>query len=144
MRVRQPVPAASPITDEFGNVRDDNFLYMNGPGTVELHVAGGVPIGVGAARKSGLTIGQIDLLCFTNRTSICSKRCARRSRFRRERFCEHYSHCGNTVSATIPIALYHAHQQGRISAGRRLLLAGFGGGYSWAGRVLVSVGPPSF
>jgi 3-oxoacyl-[acyl-carrier-protein] synthase-3 len=44
--------------------------------------------------------------------------------------------CGNTVSATIPIALDAALQAGRIKAGMKVLLAGFGVGLSWGGCIL--------
>ena len=43
---------------------------------------------------------------------------------------------GNTVSSTIPIALVHALEEGRIKAGDKVLLASFGVGYSWAGTVI--------
>ena len=44
--------------------------------------------------------------------------------------------CGNTVSATIPIALKSAWREKRLKAGSRVLLAGFGVGLSWAGCLL--------
>jgi 3-oxoacyl-[acyl-carrier-protein] synthase-3 len=43
---------------------------------------------------------------------------------------------GNTVSATIPIALRDACDEGRIKRGDKLMLVGFGVGYSWAGCIL--------
>jgi len=133
MRVRQPVPAASQVTDEFGNVRDDNFLYMNGPELLNFTLRVVPPLVSALLAKSGLTIDQIDLFVFHQPNKYLLETLRKKIKIPPERFCEHYSHCGNTVSATIPIALYHARQQGRMGAGRRLLLAGFGGGYSWAG-----------
>jgi 3-oxoacyl-[acyl-carrier-protein] synthase-3 len=43
---------------------------------------------------------------------------------------------GNTSSASIPLALDHALQTGRVNNGDLLLLTGFGGGMSWASAVL--------
>ena len=43
---------------------------------------------------------------------------------------------GNTSSASIPLALDHALQGGRVADGDLLLLSGFGGGMSWASAVL--------
>jgi len=40
--------------------------------------------------------------------------------------------CGNTVSSTIPIALYEAQKQEKLTAVNNVILAGFGVGYSWA------------
>ena len=44
--------------------------------------------------------------------------------------------CGNTVSASIPIALAQAVEQQRIKPGDRVAILGFGVGYSWAGAML--------
>ena len=43
---------------------------------------------------------------------------------------------GNTSAASIPLALVHAIDQGRVHEGDRLLLTGFGGGMTWASAVL--------
>jgi 3-oxoacyl-[acyl-carrier-protein] synthase-3 len=45
---------------------------------------------------------------------------------------------GNTVSATIPIAINDALKNGKIVKGNKLLLCGFGVGYSW-GAVIIEV-----
>jgi 3-oxoacyl-[acyl-carrier-protein] synthase-3 len=48
-----------------------------------------------------------------------------------EKFCITLRHCGNTVSSTIPIALWHAAQERRLKPGQLVMLVGFGVGYSW-------------
>ena len=45
---------------------------------------------------------------------------------------ENYEFIGNTVSATIPIALKDAAGQGRLKDGNIVMLIGFGVGLSWA------------
>ena len=47
-----------------------------------------------------------------------------------------YQEVGNTVSATIPIALKQAEEAGRLGPGRTALLLGFGVGYSLAGCIV--------
>ncbi|MFG2637986.1 beta-ketoacyl-ACP synthase 3 [Streptomyces sp. NPDC048362] len=44
---------------------------------------------------------------------------------------------GNTGAASIPLALAHAHRDGLIHAGERIVLAGFGGGLTWGSTALV-------
>jgi 3-oxoacyl-[acyl-carrier-protein] synthase-3 len=53
---------------------------------------------------------------------------------------------GNTSSASIPIALREAWEQGRLRDGDRLVLVGFGGGLAWGALVLewAPVGPVPF
>lgn len=53
-----------------------------------------------------------------------------------ERFYDCLSEYGNTVSNTIPIALYNAIDDKTISGNFKVMLAGFGVGYSWGGTVL--------
>ncbi len=43
---------------------------------------------------------------------------------------------GNTSAASIPLALDHANQQGRIQRGDHLLLCGFGAGLAWGTAIL--------
>jgi 3-oxoacyl-[acyl-carrier-protein] synthase-3 len=43
---------------------------------------------------------------------------------------------GNTVSNTIPIALKDSLEQGRIKERDKVLLAGFGVGYSWGATII--------
>jgi 3-oxoacyl-[acyl-carrier-protein] synthase-3 len=53
-----------------------------------------------------------------------------------DRFAIHMDTVGNTLSSTIPLALEAAINDGRVHAGSRVVLTGFGVGYSW-GSVLV-------
>ncbi|MDN3548721.1 ketoacyl-ACP synthase III [Mucilaginibacter aquaedulcis] len=53
-----------------------------------------------------------------------------------EKFYADMSNTGNTVSSTIPIALYCAMKKLRPSSEDNWLLAGFGVGYSWAATIL--------
>ena len=50
-------------------------------------------------------------------------------------FCN-YENIGNTVSSTIPIALFDLILKKKIKRGDKLLLCGFGVGYSMAASIL--------
>jgi 3-oxoacyl-[acyl-carrier-protein] synthase-3 len=43
---------------------------------------------------------------------------------------------GNTTAASIPLALYDAERQGRLSRGDLVVLASFGAGFTWAASVV--------
>ena len=53
-----------------------------------------------------------------------------------EKFFVEIETIGNTVSASIPIALKLASEKGKISAGSRAMVVGFGVGYSWGAGVV--------
>ena len=54
----------------------------------------------------------------------------------RDRFVVHLEEVGNTVSSTIPLALSSLLAEGKLVAGQKLMLVGFGVGYSWSGAIL--------
>jgi 3-oxoacyl-[acyl-carrier-protein] synthase-3 len=53
-----------------------------------------------------------------------------------EKFVIALSHCGNTVSSTIPIALTEVAGRGPMPPGALVMLVGFGVGYSWAATLI--------
>jgi 3-oxoacyl-[acyl-carrier-protein] synthase-3 len=53
-----------------------------------------------------------------------------------ENFYIYMANVGNTVSSSVPIALYEAMKEKPVAAQVKWLLAGFGVGYSWAGTVI--------
>ena len=57
----------------------------------------------------------------------------RRLQLPEEKVFINYSQIGNTVSASIPIALKDAIESRRLKEGDMVILAGFGVGYSWGG-----------
>jgi len=46
---------------------------------------------------------------------------------------------GNTVSNTIPIAIQEIWESGRLKKGDRVMMVGFGVGYSW-GASIITIG----
>jgi 3-oxoacyl-[acyl-carrier-protein] synthase-3 len=54
-----------------------------------------------------------------------------------ERVHANVTEVGNTVAASIPLALAQAHAAGRLRAGDRVLLSAFGGGTTWGAATLV-------
>jgi len=42
-----------------------------------------------------------------------------------------FKNIGNTVSASIPIAIKQAYDQGKLKKNDQIMLVGFGVGYSW-------------
>jgi 3-oxoacyl-[acyl-carrier-protein] synthase-3 len=53
-----------------------------------------------------------------------------------EKFYQNMENTGNTVSATIPVALKDSIDKGLVRKGDKVLIAGFGVGYSWGATVI--------
>ncbi|MDT8903951.1 3-oxoacyl-ACP synthase III family protein [Anaeroselena agilis] len=85
---------------------------------------------------AGLGPGAIDLLVPHQANLRIIEAAARRMDFPLEKTVINIDHCGNTSSASVPIALSEAAAAGRIRRGDRVVLVGFGAGLAWASCVL--------
>jgi 3-oxoacyl-[acyl-carrier-protein] synthase III len=120
------------ITDEYGNVRNDKNLFMHGTEIFNF-TSESVPKLVQALlEKSNLTIEKIDLFVFHQANKYMLNHLRKKIGISEDKFWIAMEHCGNTVSSTIPIALYEAQKQNKLTTCKNMLLAGFGVGYSWA------------
>ena len=133
MRQRQPAAQAAEVVDGFGSIHDDNCLFMNGPEILSFTLRVVPPMVASLRQKSGLTDEQTDYYIFHQANKCMLDVLRKKLAIAPEKFCEHLAGCGNTVSATIPIALHYAIKSGRVRCGHRLMLVGFGVGLSWAG-----------
>ncbi len=131
---RADQPAAS--IDDSGNVLDPSCLYMNGPEIFNFTIKAVPKLVQGVLEKAGLTLDQVDLVVFHQANAFMLEHLRRKLGIPPEKFMVHLEYCGNTVSSTIPLALDAALQTGRLRPGMKVLLAGFGVGYSWGGCIL--------
>lgn len=131
MRHRYPIGNDQNTLDEYGNSRTADSLYMNGfeifaftlrvvPQAVEQLLS-----------QTGKRLEEIDLFVFHQANQYMLAHLREKLKIPEEKFYIAMRHSGNTVSATIPIALKHAWEQGRLQPGHQVMLVGFGVGYSW-------------
>jgi len=83
--------------------------------------------------KSGKSIKDIDLFIFHQASQVVMDNIIRRLELPKEKVFINCSDIGNTVSASIPIALKDASDQKLLKKGDLIMLVGFGVGYSWGG-----------
>jgi len=118
-------------SDRFGNKRTEQDLYMNGaeiftfalrtvPKSVELLL-----------KKAECSLTDVDLFVFHQANKYMLDNLRRKLAIPSEKFVIALDGCGNTVSSTIPIALKEAEREGRLHADDKVMLVGFGVGYSW-------------
>lgn len=111
--------------------RKKSNLFMDGA-KVFMFTMDSVPKTVQAVlKKAGKTINDIDLFIFHQASKVVMDNISRRLNIPQEKIFSNNSLIGNTVSASIPIALKDATIQGRLKKGNQILLVGFGVGYSW-------------
>ena len=86
--------------------------------------------------KESLALEDIDLFVFHQANGVMLDFLRSKLKIPKKKFYLNIENKGNTVSATIPIALKGAFSEGLIAKGCKVLVAGFGIGYSWGGTVI--------
>lgn len=131
MRKPRTLETAEIKTDEQGNTRSEDNLYMDGP-EIFTFTLKAVPALVAATlEKAGTTMDDVDFFVFHQANQYMLESLRRKIRIPKEKFLTSFEGCGNTVSSTIPIVLKDMVDQGTLRPGHRLMLVGFGVGYSW-------------
>jgi len=121
---------------EGGNWRSEENLYMNGPEILTFTLRT-VPQAVRALLERWQhRVEDVDLFVFHQASRFMLERLRDKIGLPAQKFWIDMEECGNTVSATIPIALETAMAQGRAASGSRVMLVGFGVGYSWAAAMI--------
>ncbi|MFM7661066.1 MAG: 3-oxoacyl-ACP synthase III family protein [Bacteroidota bacterium] len=87
-------------------------------------------------KKNNLTFDEIDLFVFHQASIIILDSLKRKCKIPDSKFYVYLEAVGNTVSCTIPIALFNAEKENRLKRGDVVMLIGFGVGYSWGGTIL--------
>lgn len=136
--LRQPNALNDLNIDESGNVTSSDYLFMNG-GEIFNFTSEAVPVLVEQVlKKNDLKQDDINLFVFHQANKYMMNYLRKLIDIESERFYFFLENVGNTVSSTIPIALYEAQKEGKLKG--NILIAGFGVGYSWGATVLKVVG----
>ncbi|WP_379967812.1 3-oxoacyl-ACP synthase III family protein [Epilithonimonas sp. UC225_85] len=115
---------------------EDARLFMNGPEIFTFTIENIPGLINDTLSKNNLTLDDIDLVIFHQANTYMLNYLRKKCGIPEEKFFIDMIHVGNTVSATIPIAIKSATDKGKIKQGSKVLVAGFGVGYSWAAGIL--------
>jgi 3-oxoacyl-[acyl-carrier-protein] synthase-3 len=129
-------PDAVEITNASGDISTPNCLYMNGPEIFNFTIEA-VPVAFNQVlQKNNVTLSDIDYVIFHQANKYMIDFLRKKLAIPEEKFFMDMADTGNTVSATIPIGLKKATDRGLIKEGDRVLLCGFGVGYSWGATII--------
>lgn len=139
---RHPVNKSSKIRieRENGNFRSDEDLYMNGPEIFAFTLARVTPLIRSILKASDWSIDDTDYFVFHQANKFIIEHLAKRIKLPLEKVPITMETYGNTSSASIPLAM-SAKLSGKLrTREQKLVLSGFGVGYSW-GAVSLETGP---
>ena len=120
--------------DTSGNPISSDHLYMNGSEIFNFTLETVPELVEHVLEKNGLTRDAVNLYVFHQANKYLLDCLFDLMEIEKEKAFVYVSEVGNTVSSTIPIALYEAKKEGKLVG--NVLIAGFGVGYSWGGCLL--------
>lgn len=122
--------------DDFGNPKSSDFLYMDGSAILNYTLEVLPLIFKDLLEKNNLKKEDINLHIYHQGNGYLSKLQQRKLKIDKEKYYNCYESSGNTVSSTIPIAIYEALKDGTIKKENKVMSLVQGLGYSWGGVVL--------
>ena len=120
--------------DENSNPISSDYLYMNGSEIFNFTQNAVPKLVDNVLLKNNLVKSDIDLFILHQANKYMLNFLRKKMKIEESKFYYYMKDVGNTVSSTIPIALYHA-KKNNLTVGN-ILLAGFGVGYSY-GAVII-------
>jgi 3-oxoacyl-[acyl-carrier-protein] synthase-3 len=124
------------VKDDSGNARTSLNLYMNGP-EIFAFTLRSVPSAFNRLLEvSGISLDDIDLIVFHQANRYMLDHLRKKMNLPAEKFVVSMREVGNTVSASIPLALKMAADENRLMPGQLVMLVGFGVGYSWGATLI--------
>ncbi len=122
--------------------RSQHFIQMNGREVYKFAVRC-IPRAIkAAAERAHLSLDEVDHFIPHQANIRIIDAAAERLGQPREKFFINVERYGNTSSASVPVALYEAYEQGRVRPGDLLILVAFGGGLTWGAAALRWTKPP--
>src|SRR5665648_88233 len=129
-------PNAKEIDDGSGSIRTDNNLYMNGPEIFNFTIKAVPKVVSETLKKNNMTLNEIDYVIFHQSNKYMNEYLRKKINISKDKFCDNLLLKGNTVSTTIPIAIKDSLDNNYIKKNDKILLIGFGVGYSWGGTII--------
>ena len=118
------------------SITDDFFIQMNGREVFKNAVRIMPMICEQVLSANGYTIDDVDLLIAHQANFRIIEAVGERLGIAQNKVFINVHNYGNTSSATIPLALYEAKEQGILQQGMKVLLVAFGGGFTWGSALL--------
>ena len=129
-------PNAEKIDDGAGNIRTENNFYMNGPEVFNFTIKVVPKLFLDILKENKTNLEDLDYVIFHQANKYINEYLRKKIRIPEEKYCIDVLHTGNTVSNTIPIAIKNSLDNKIIKKDDKVLLAGFGVGYSWGGTII--------
>ena len=135
-RQRHSAETAVRVEREGGNSRSEEDLYMNGSAIFEFTLREVQPLVQSTLAAANWQVEDIDAFVFHQANQFILNHLSKRMRLPAGKVALALAEFGNTSSASIPLAMQHTLRDRARAETLRLLIAGFGVGFSWGAAAL--------
>jgi 3-oxoacyl-[acyl-carrier-protein] synthase-3 len=136
MKLPKSIQTKETSVDRSGNVKNLENIHMNGF-AVWKFISKNVSEQINTLlERNHLSVNDIDLFVFHQASKLTIDSLVKMLKLDKEKVFMNLKNVGNTVSASIPIALKDAELSGRLKKGNLILLSGFGVGLSWGSIIM--------
>ncbi len=115
----------------------EHYVYQDGKAVFKVAVKGMADVSVEVMEKSNLNSKDIAYLVPHQANLRILDATARRMGLSSDKVTVNIQKYGNTTAATIPLCLTEYYRDGKFKKGDNLILAAFGGGYTWGAMHIV-------
>ncbi len=128
------------IHDKSNNIRTSEHIYMEGYALLSLTRSKVVRDVQQILKINALSCEDIKLFIFHQASQFVLETLTSSLGLPKEKVYNNLSNIGNTVSASIPITIKNALNEDMIKCGDKILISGFGVGFSWGSAILEWMG----
>ncbi len=115
---------------------EKSSIWMAGAEVMKFAVKAMDGAATAVLEKAGLSFDDIDLIVPHQANKRIIDGAAKRMGVPTEKIFSNLERCGNTSSASIPVALAEAVAEGKVKSGDKVIIVGFGGGLTWGAALL--------
>jgi len=114
----------------------ENHLYMNGPVIFNFTIEYVPKLVANTLTANKLSIDDVDFFIFHQANKFMLNYLRRKCKIPKDKFYVDMEESGNIVSGTIPLGLKKCLDKELVKSGQKVMLVGFGVGYSWGATVI--------
>lgn len=133
---RHPALTGNAETDDQGNIRRDDYFYMDGEAVFNFTIDRVPQLVSDTLSKNGMGKEEVDYYVFHQANKFMLNTIRKVCGIPKDKFYINLENRGNTTSSSIPNGLKDCLDQDIIVKGQRVMVAGFGVGLSWSATIL--------
>jgi 3-oxoacyl-[acyl-carrier-protein] synthase III len=115
---------------------DERLIHMDGPEVFRHAVNRMGEVTLAVLERAGLSVEDIDLFVYHQANARITRSLGERLSLPAEKVVDVIENFGNSSTATLPLGLQSALEDGRLRPGALVLLSAFGSGFTWGAGVV--------